>query len=145
VSYDLIAFDNDSAPLDRLEFLDWIARAFRSVDGHHGVDVTTLPLGLQTWHREMRQHFPNTYDPHAYPPGTYRAGKHAHYRFAKYAVRVSIDWDDTAPAFYRAKKAAMASRVGLFEASGVESAVWMFSRKKRFEIVHTASREAAQT
>ena len=58
-------------------------------------------------------------------------------------MRVSIDWDDSAPAFYRAKKAAMSCRVGLFEASGADSAVWMFSRKKRFEIVHTANREAA--
>jgi hypothetical protein len=143
VSYDIIAFENEAAPLDRLEFLDWIARAFRTVDGHHGADIATLPLGLQAWHREMRQHFPHAYDPHAYPPGTYQAGKHASYRFSKHAVRVSVDWDDTAPAFYRAKKAAMSCRVGLFEASGVDSAVWMFSRKKRFEIVHTANREAA--
>lgn len=143
MSYDLIAFDNETAPPDRLEFLDWIARQFRAVDGHTSADIQTLPIGLQAWHREMRQHFPGVYDPHAYPPGTYQAGKHANYRFSKFAVRVSIDWDDTSPAFYRAKKAAMSCRVGLFEASGVNSAVWMFSRKKRFEIVHTSDREAA--
>jgi hypothetical protein len=144
VSYDLIAFDPTEAPADRLEFLDWIQRAFRSTDGNTNADIATLSLGLQAWHREMRERYPHDYDPHAWPPGTYSVSKHASYRFTKHAVSVSVAWDDTGPAFHRAKKAAMACGLGLFEVSGADSAVWMVSKRKRFEIVHSAEREAAR-
>jgi hypothetical protein len=144
MSYDLIAFDAALAPRDRHDFLDWISRAFRSVDGPLGADPTRLSPGLQAWHNEMRQAFPGRGDPHAFDELSESSGKNAVYRFSQNAVQAAFDWGNAGPAFFRAKKAAIGCKVGLFEASGATSAVWMVSQRGRFEIAHSSQETRAR-
>ena len=51
-------------------------------------------------------------------------------------MQASFEWESAGTALFRAKKAAQARGVGLFEASGREAAVWMISGRNRWEIVH---------
>ncbi len=87
----------------------------------------------------MAQGFPGAADPHRVSdPDNASASKNADYRFAQGAVQASFEWDSSGPALHRAKKAAQARGVGLFDASSHDGAVWMISSRGRWEIVHRA-------
>jgi hypothetical protein len=137
LAYDIYAFDLFAAPRDRHDFLDWISRTFRHVDGPGGDASRTTP-SLAAWHRDMSQGFPGARDPHHHDIDSIHASKNAHYRFTQSAVQASFEWDSSGPALFRAKKAAQMHGVGLFEASGREGTVWMISSRNRWEIVHRA-------
>ncbi len=137
LAYDLYAFDLFAAPRDRHDFLDWISRSFRSVDGPLGSDPSRTTPALQAWQRDMAQGFPAAGDPHhAFDPNSAAASKNAQYRFTQGAVQANFEWESSGPALFRAKKSAQARGVGLFEASGREGAVWMISGRGRWEVVH---------
>ena len=137
LAYDLYAFDLFAAPRDRHDFLDWISRSFRSVDGPLGSDPSRTTPALQAWQRDMAQGFPAAGDPHhAFDPNSAAASKNAQYRFTQGAVQANFEWESSGPALFRAKKSAQARGVGLFEASGREGAVWMISGRGRWELVH---------
>lgn len=136
VSFDVYAFDLFAAPRDRHDFLEWIRRTFRQVDGPLEGDASRTTPALQAWHREVAQSFPGARDPHHYDSDSAQASKNADYRFTQNAVQASFEWESSGPALFRAKKAAMAHGVGLFEASGRDAAVWMISSRKRWEVVH---------
>lgn len=137
MAYDLYAFDLFAAPRDRYDFLDWISRSFRTVDGPLGSDPLRTTPALQDWQRDMAQSFPAAADPHhAFDPDNLNATKNADYRFAQGAVQASFEWESAGTALFRAKKAAQARGVGLFEASGRDATVWMISSRKRWEVVH---------
>ena len=137
MAYDLYAFDLFAAPRDRYDFLDWISRSFRSVDGPLGSDPSRSTPALQAWQRDMALGFPGAADPHrAFDPESACASKNANYRFAQSAVQASFEWDSCGPALFRAKKAAQAHGVGLFDASSHDGVVWMISARGRWEVAH---------
>ncbi len=136
MAYDLYAFDLFAAPRDRYDFLDWISRSFRSVDGPLATDSSRATLALQAWQRDMAQGFPAASDPHAFNADGDSASKNASYHFAQGVVQASFEWDSCGPALYRAKRAAQARGVGLFDASSHDGAVWMISARGRWEVVH---------
>ena len=137
VAYDLYAFDLFAAPRDRYDFLDWISRSFRSVDGPLGSDPSRATPALQDWQRDMAKSFPAAADPHhAFDPDNANTSKNANYRFVQGAVQASFEWESAGTALFRAKKAAQARGVGLFGASGRGATVWMISSRDRWEVVH---------
>ncbi len=138
MSFDVYAFDLFAAPRDRHDFLEWISRTFRAVDGPLGGDASRTTPALQAWQADLRQSFPSAGDPHAFDPESASASKNASYRFAPNAVQASFEWDVSGGALFRAKKAAQAHGVGLFEASGRDGAVWMMSPRGRWEVAHRA-------
>ena len=94
---------------------------------------------LQAWQRDMAQGFPGRRrSARASIRKAPNASKNAAYRFAQSAVQASFEWDSCGPALHRAKKAAQARGVGLFDASSHDGAVWMISSRGRWEIVHRA-------
>jgi hypothetical protein len=144
VAYDLYAFDLFAAPRDRYDFLDWISRAFRSMDGPLAGDPAHATPALQAWQRDMAQAFPGAADPHrAFDPDSPGASKNADYRFTQSAVQASFDWDSCGSALFRARKSAQVRGVGLFDASGHDGAVWMISARGRWEVVHRADSDRA--
>ena len=138
MAYDLYAFDLFAAPRDRYDFLDWISRSFRSVDGPLASDSSRATPALQAWQRDMAQGFPAATDPHAFDRDEPSASKNGSYQFSQGVVQASFEWDSSGPALYRAKKAAQARGVGLFDASSHDGAVWMISTRGRWEVVHRA-------
>lgn len=136
MAYDLYAFDLFAAPRDRHDFLDWIRRAFRTVDGPLGSDPSRTTPALQEWQRDMAQSFPPVADPHQMFDPEEKTSKNAEYRFTQSAVQASFEWGSSGSALHRAKKSAQARGVGLFEASGHQGAVWMISPRNRWEVVH---------
>jgi hypothetical protein len=137
VAYDLYAFDLFAAPRDRHDFLDWISRTFRSIDGPLGSDASRTTPALQDWQRDLAESFPASADPHLmFRSEEDMSSKNATYRFAQSAVQASFDWEASGSALFRAKKAAQLRGVGLFEASGHQGSVWMISPRNRWEIVH---------
>ncbi len=161
MAFDIYVFDLFAAPRDRYDFIDWISRTFRHVDGPGGDASRTTPAlqvsrtfrhvdgpggdasrttpALQAWQREMALGFPGAGDPHHHDEDSAQASKNASYRFSQSAVQASFDWESSGPALHRAKRAAQLHGVGLFEASGREGAVWMISSRGRWEIVHRNS------
>jgi len=59
VAFDIYVFDLFAAPRDRYDFVDWISRTFRHVDGPGGDASRTTPA-LQAWQREMAVTFPGS-------------------------------------------------------------------------------------
>jgi hypothetical protein len=135
VAFDIYAFDLFAAPHDRHDFLDWVSRAFREVDGPLAGDPSRLTPGLRAWQADLAQTFPAT-DPHRFSDEA--LARNASYRFAQSIVQASFAWESSGPALYRAKRAAQANAVGLFEASSNDAAVWMLSPRGRWEVVHRA-------
>ena len=138
MAFDIYVFDLFAAPRDRYDFIDWISRTFRHVDGPGGDASRTTPA-LQAWQREMALGFPGAGDPHRHEEDSTQASKNASYRFSQSAVQASFDWESSGPALHRAKRAAQLHGVGLFEASGREGAVWMISPRGRWEVVHRST------
>ena len=137
MAYDLSAFDLFAAPRDRYDSLDCISRSFRSVAGRLRSDQSRATPALQDWQRDMAQSFPAAADPHhAFDPDNAAASKNANYRFVQGAVQASFEWESAGTALFRAKKAAQARGVGLFEASGRDATVWMMSSRNRWEVAH---------
>jgi hypothetical protein len=120
LAFDLYAFDPFAAPQDRHDFLDWISRAFRSVDSPLSDASITSPA-LRAWHEEMRRSIPG-----------------ATFRFTQQAVMGSFDWEQSGAASFRARRSAQARGVGLFEASGHDGAVFAISKRNRWELIHRA-------
>ncbi len=136
MSFDIYAFDLFAAPHDRHDFLDWIHRAYRDIDGPLACDPTRLTPALRAWHADLAKSFPAASDPHRFEIS---ASAHlASYRFAPNMVQACFDWESAGPALYRAKRAAQACAVGLFEASSADAAVWMISQRGRWEVIHRA-------
>jgi hypothetical protein len=138
VSFDIYAFDLFSAPHDRHDFLDWVRRGFRDVDGPLGFDPTRLTPALKAWQAELAHSFPSAADPNRFEDDSPNAARNASYRCAQNIVQASFDWNASGPALYRAKRAAQIHAVGLFEASSADGAVWMISSRGRWEVVHRA-------
>ena len=120
MAFDLYAFDPFAAPPDRHDFLDWISRSFRSADSPQADASVTSPV-LRAWQEEMRRALPG-----------------AAFRFTQQAVMASFDWEQSGPAAFRARRAAQARGVGLFEASADDAPVWMISPRNRWEVIHRA-------
>ena len=137
MAYDLYAFDLFAAPRDRHDFLDWIRRSFRSVDGPLDSDPSRTTPALQSWQQDMALGFPAAADPHHMFDSEKASPKNAHYRFTQSAVQASFEWESSGTALFRAKKSAQVRGVGLFEASGHQGSVWMISTRKRWEVVHS--------
>lgn len=138
MAFDLYVFDLFAAPRDRHDFLDWVSRNFRSMDGPLAGDADRLTPALKAWHREISQTFPGAMDPNHFEFDSPNAARNATYRFAQSAIQASFEWESSGPALMRAKRAAQAHGVGLFEASNHDAAVWMVSSRGRWEVVHRA-------
>ncbi len=138
MAFDIYTFDLFAAPRDRHDFLDWVHRTFRNFDGPLGCDPARLTPALRGWYTEMAKSFPGESDPHRFDADSPNAVRNASYRFTPAAIQASFDWDSTGPALYRARRAAQAHVVGLFEASSHDGAVWMVSARNRWEVVHRA-------
>jgi hypothetical protein len=138
MAFDVYVFDLFAAPRDRHDFLDWVRRTFRDVDGPLAGDPTRLTPALRGWHAEMVKSFPGERDPNRFDADSSNAVRNASYRFTATVIQASFDWDSTGPALYRARRAAQANGVGLFEASSDDAAVWMISNRNRWEVVHRA-------
>lgn len=132
MSFDLIAFDLSAAPVDRYRFLGWIRD---QCSGHLLADNRSTGPSLLAWQRDMAAGFA------AAELSIHRIAAptqgQAEYRFGRQIVHAAFDWGEAGPALYRARRAAAAAGVGLFDASGRERAVWAFGRRGRFEIVHS--------
>lgn len=137
MSFDIYAFDLFSAPHDRHDFLDWVRRTFRDIDGPLDGDPSRLTPALKAWHADIARSFPAASDPHGYDLD-HPSARRASYRFAPNLIQASFDWDASGSALYRAKRAAQVHAVGLFEASSADGAVWMVSQRGRWEVVHRA-------
>ena len=138
MAFDVYVFDLFAAPRDRHDFLDWVRRTFRDVDGPLAGDPSRLTPALRGWHAEMAKSFPGERDPNRLDADSSNAVRNASYRFTATAIQASFDWDSSGPALYRARRAAQAHVVGLFEASSDDAAVWMISNRNRWEVVHRA-------
>lgn len=138
MAFDIYAFDLFAAPRDRHDFLDWVRHSFRDIDGPLGGDPARLSPALRGWHAEIARSFPGESDPHRFEADSPNAVRNAAYRFTPTAIQASFDWDSSGPVLQRARRAAQAHVVGLFEASGNDGAVWMLSARNRWEVVHRA-------
>jgi hypothetical protein len=138
MSYDLVVFDPAAAPRDRAGFLEWIKYALGVADGHARTDPTAASPELWAWHRDMCEVFPAGDGPRAYDPFSTQATKNATYRFAANVILAGFHWEVSGAALHRVKKLAQTHRLGLFDASGTDGAVWMMSDRGKFEIVHRA-------
>jgi hypothetical protein len=134
MAFDVYAFDLFAVPRDRYDFLDWVSRGFRTIDGSNG-NPSSLPPALQAWLKEMTQSFPAS-NMNSRNFDMQDSSKTASYRFATGIIQAGFDWDASGPALYRAKRTAERCGVGLYEASSHEGAVWMVSQRGRWEIVH---------
>lgn len=136
MAFDIYVFDLFAAPRDRYDFLDWIRRSFRDLDGPLAGDAARLTPALRAWHSEIARTFPGEGDPHRFEAESSNSVRNASYRFTPSAIQASFGWESSGVALQRARRAAQAHVVGLFEASNHDGAVWMLSKRNRWEIVH---------
>lgn len=138
MAFDIYVFDLFAAPRDHYDFLDWIRRSFRDLDGPLAGDPARLTPALRAWHLEIARTFPGEGDPHRFDADSSNSVRNASYRFTPTAIQASFDWESSGVALQRARRAAQVQVVGLFEASSHDGAVWMLSKRNRWEIVHRA-------
>ena len=136
MSYDLIVFEPDAAPRDRMEFLDWIKDAAREDGGARSGPPSASPA-LWAWRNDMFEAFPASDGPRAFDPYSTLATRNATYRLVRHAIIAGFHWEASGAALFQVKKLVQKHRLGFFDASGEARPVWMVSRRRRFEIVHS--------
>ena len=117
-------------------FLRGLKDALSVAEGQSRCDPAAAWPALWTWHNEMCETFPSGDGPRAFDLFCTRATKNATYRFASHAILAGFHWEVSGSAFHLVKKLAMTHGLGLFNASGVEGAVWGMSERGRYDIVH---------
>ncbi|MBI1362070.1 MAG: hypothetical protein GC155_17475 [Alphaproteobacteria bacterium] len=136
MSYDLVVFESGAAPEDRAEFLAWYTEAARLGDCILSSDPATTSPHLRAWYRNMIEQFPPIDGPDAVWIGDRDNQCVADYRFTPVAVFVAFQWEASRHAHRQAIKLARNHRVGFFDASGEDTAVWGMSSKGAYTILH---------
>ncbi len=137
MSYDLMVFEPDAAPRDRDAYMAWYHQVTQWKEGHSYDDPAISSPNLQVWYRDMIPSFPAMSGPDRISEGDPRFDTDCltDYSCASNAIYVCFAWSLAGAAYERTLKLAAKHRVGFFDVSATDGAVWL-PKNGRYGIVH---------
>jgi hypothetical protein len=132
MSYDLMVFDPAAAPRRRAVFMRWYHQQTRWTETH-GYNNPNVPAApLRAWFREIVKTFPPMNGPLADRESD--SPCEADYSLGESVIYCAFPWSAAKPAREHVKRLAAAHRVGFFDASSSEGALWLPTAGGGFEV-----------
>ena len=130
MSFDLLVFDLNVAPLGRDEFLDWFKIRSLWGEGHSYDDPKVSSRNLQNWFHEMIKSFPTLNGPYSekitdYGSDYFENPRLADYSIGKDMIYIGFGWSVAEVAYIEAKKLANKHKVGFYNISDDDAEIIM--------------------
>jgi hypothetical protein len=117
MSYDLMVFDTETAPKNRVAFLEWFDR---EMEGENDGEIRSDSPAMQAWHQDMLAAFPDTND---LEEDDMEDGKWGEYSIATGSIYVSFAGSQATAAYQTMKSLAAKHGVGFFNVSDEEGEI----------------------
>jgi hypothetical protein len=134
MSYDLMVFDPETPPSDRQGFMKWYEQQVQWSEGHTYDDPKVSTAELRAWFLEMIGRYPAMNGPYA--SDDVDDPKVTDYSVGKHAIYAAFAWSEAESAFRTMFELAEKHRVGFFDVSAVDGAVWIPGESGKYARVH---------
>jgi hypothetical protein len=128
MSYDLVAFEPNSALDDRDSYMKWFKQEMQSAESY---DPDVLTPKLRAWFHEMRKTFPPMNGPLA--SDDVDDPNLTEYGLGRSVIYASFSWSRAQAAYERATKLAAMHGVGFYDISSTSGDIWLPTSDGRFE------------
>jgi hypothetical protein len=133
MSYDLMVFDPALAPREREAFLAWHDREMEQTPTWDHNDPAVATPALQAWFFDMIREFPAMNGPHALDT---ESSKVTDYDFGVAYVYAAFGWSQVEAAYEAVTRLAAKHRLGFFDVSSAEAAVWLPDDRGQLVMAH---------
>jgi hypothetical protein len=134
MSYDLMVFDPQSAPLEREKFMAWYRKQTEWSEGHKYDDPEVTTPELRAWFMEIIQHFPAMDGP--YRSEDLDAEEMSDYSIGRSLIYAGFSWEYAEAAYDAVFRIAEKHRVGFFDVSADEGGVWVPQQDGSLVCIH---------
>ena len=117
MSYDLMVFDQDVAPTNRNDFLQWYEELMDSEDGPDSESTAGMNENLLRFYDAMRTLFPALNGPDAVPESEVDNPYVTDYLFSKNVIYMNFAWSLSEAAHAAVVNFAIQNNVGFFDVS----------------------------
>lgn len=134
MSYDLMVFEREHAPISREAFLEWYSEQMDSEEDHAyaGPAIATRPL--QAWYFEMIKAFPAINGAVSQNGNVSMSGD---YSIGRSTIYASFAWSMADQAYETAFQLAAKHGVGFFNVSSDQGEVWLPDENMGLSLAHS--------
>jgi len=137
MSYDLMVFDPAAAPMNRQEFLSWFDQQAEWSETHGYDDPAVSSPGLRSWFLEMISDFPALNGPYASKSDDMDDPRITDYCIGQSVIYAAFRWSEADIAYEVMFRNAAKHRVGFYDVSSDNGAVWVPNAQGEFEMAHS--------
>jgi hypothetical protein len=134
MSYDLMVFDPSVAPAGRSEFLAWYDTQTEWAEDHGYDDPSVSSAVLRAWFLEIISEFPAMNGPYA--SGNIDDDNVTDYAVGKFVIYAGFAWSVAETAYTTALRLAETYKVGFYDVSSNDGAVWLPQQDGAYQIIH---------
>jgi hypothetical protein len=116
MSYDLMVFQKNAAPLRKKEFMEWYETQTEWTEDHSYDDPKNTSDELRNWYVEMQESFPDMNGPNG-SDHTENPSK-TDYSIGRNVIYAAFSWSQAEIAYQKTTELAAKLNVGFFDASG---------------------------
>lgn len=124
MSYDLMVFEPEAAPVDHDSFMEWHFKLTKWNDGPYD-DPSRTSARLRMWAQEMQRIFPDMNTPEADIHLQDDERVLADYTIGRQFVYAGFSWSKAVPAADEARRLAKLHELGFFDVSSNGEEVWL--------------------
>ncbi|PSR54098.1 hypothetical protein AHMF7605_11480 [Adhaeribacter arboris] len=122
MSYDLMVFQKNAAPLRKKDFMAWYENQTQWTEDHGYDDPENTSAELRNWYVEMQGRFPDLNGPNANDPT--ENPNETDYSIGRKIIYAAFSWSQAESAYQKTTELAAKYKLGFFDASG-SSAIWI--------------------
>jgi hypothetical protein len=136
LSYDLMVFAVDLAPKERDAFLEWYEQQAEWEEDHSYDDPAVTSLELQAWFSDMIKSYPPMNGPHSPRDLPKEESSVTDYSIGRSVIYAAFAWSKAEETYRSVFALAGKHRVGFFDASSKNAAVWLPDGKGDLTLAH---------
>ncbi len=133
MSYDLMVFDLNVAPKNKIEFMEWYESQTEWEEEHDYDDPKVSSEKLNNWFMEMINHFPAMNGPYSIQDDD--NDKITDYSIGSSVIYAAFSWSLVEPAYKKMFELAEKHQVGFFDASSDEAYLWYINSEDKLELL----------
>jgi hypothetical protein len=139
MSYDLMVFDPQVAPKERVAFMAWFDEQSEWEEGHSYDNPEVCTPGLRAWFLDMIQTFPALNGPYATDDLPEDEASATDYSVGQSVIYAAFAWSKAELAYEAMFKLANKHGVGFFNVSSDSADVWLPNQVGDLSLAHAAA------
>ena len=140
MSYDLMVFDPAAAPADRESFMQWFEAQTEWSEDHDYDDASVTTHALRAWFLELLETFPAMNGPHAPEDDDVEdESSLTDYSVGQKVIYGAFAWSKAEQAHEAVFELAKKHRLGFFDVSADDGAVWLPDGEGGYAVAHRGS------